>query len=191
VPAREGSKGFPHKNRVLIDRARPVLDVLDNVILSTDDQYLINNCNYTIHQRPAELANDTASMRDVIIDIINKFNIQRSDIIVLLYLTYPQRTINDIINGVKVFFASGARSMLCRKEVKTHPYMCIFESGSQVVKHDLYRRQDYPQVYEISHFLGVFYAGEIKVLNGNLYNMYTMFMDIEDKIDVDYEKDLI
>lgn len=192
VPARQGSKGLPLKNRTLLKWASPILDDMDNVILSTDDQTLIDKYpQYTTHQRPAELATDTASMKDVLLSVIKQFNIHQSDIIVLLYLTYPQRTAQDIIDGVNAFLISGARSMLCRKPVKTHPYMCVYESGMQVVKHNLFRRQDYPTVYEISHFLGVFRAGEIESLNGNLYNMYTMFMDIGDKIDIDHQKDLI
>lgn len=189
VPARKGSKGLPHKNRLLIEKAG-YLRELENVILSTNDEYF-HGKGFIIHKRRDDLANDTASMKDVLLSIIDDFKIKHSDTIVLLYLTYPERTKEDIKRGLDFFFENGLRSMLCRKPVKTHPYLCIYESGGQVIKHNLCRRQDYPKVFEISHYLGIFKADEVRVLNNNLYNMYTGFLDIEDKIDVDTEKDLI
>ena len=84
-----------------------------------------------------------------------------------------------------------SKSLLCKKEVKTHPYLCIYDNGKQVVKHNLYRRQDYPTIWEISHYICIFEVGELKKLNKNLYNKHTHFMKINDCVDVDYEKDFL
>ena len=73
--------------------------------------------------------------------------------------------------------------------------MCMFEAadglrGEQVVRHNLYRRQDYPKCFEISHYMCAIKASEVNNLNKNLYNEDTFFYQIEDKIDIDYKKDL-
>ena len=73
--------------------------------------------------------------------------------------------------------------------------LCFFKlkdhKGKQIVKHDLYRRQDYPQCFEMRHFVVIFDVNEIKKLNKNLYNEKTTFYEIDnDDIDVDYEEDL-
>ena len=61
--------------------------------------------------------------------------------------------------------------------------------GEQIIQHDLYRRQDYPECFEISHFICMLRAGEIKSLNNQLYNNSTGFYKISDKLDVDYKED--
>jgi CMP-N-acetylneuraminic acid synthetase len=62
--------------------------------------------------------------------------------------------------------------------------------GKQIFKHDLYRRQDYPKVFEISHYICIFKVSELKNLNKNLYNEETHFYKLEKKIDVDRKEDL-
>jgi hypothetical protein len=63
------------------------------------------------------------------------------------------------------------------------------DRGSQIVDHDLYRYQDYPEVFEISHYIAIQEVGELPNLNRNLYNEDTVFYPIENVIDVDYEED--
>ena len=60
----------------------------------------------------------------------------------------------------------------------------------QVIQHNFYRRQDYPKCFEISHFISIFSKKELKHLNNNLYNKETIFMPIQNFIDVDTSKDL-
>lgn len=62
--------------------------------------------------------------------------------------------------------------------------------GSQVISHDLYRRQDYPTCFEISHYIAIFIASSIYNLNNNLYTDSTIFWPISNVIDVDLKKDL-
>ena len=62
--------------------------------------------------------------------------------------------------------------------------------GSQLVKHNLYRRQDYPAVFEISHYVCIFNVNELTNLNNNLYNDETFFFKIDDVVDVDTKTDL-
>jgi CMP-N-acetylneuraminic acid synthetase len=62
--------------------------------------------------------------------------------------------------------------------------------GKQLIPHNLYRRQDYPKVFEISHFISIFMGFELDNLNSNLYNNDTIFYPIDNIIDVDTQKDL-
>jgi CMP-N-acetylneuraminic acid synthetase len=114
--------------------------------------------------------------------------------IVMLYLTYPERTFEEVSKALEFYHKNNLKSLLCKKEVKSHPYLCMFEEddgrGRQIVEHNLYRRQDYPKCFEISHYISIFDINEIANLNNNLYNKDTYFYQICDKIDVDEEKDL-
>jgi CMP-N-acetylneuraminic acid synthetase len=104
-------------------------------------------------------------------------------------LTYPQRKFENILKAIDYFFEEDFKAMLCKKEVKTHPWLCIHEDGEKVVDHCLWRRQDYPVVYELSHFIAILYAGELKNVDNNLYNKNNGFYLIGDTIDVDHERD--
>ena len=61
--------------------------------------------------------------------------------------------------------------------------------GKQIISLDLYRRQDYPECFEVSHFVCIFQVDEISNLNKNMYNDDTYFYQISDDVDVDYESD--
>lgn len=193
IPAREGSKGFVHKNRRLWPYTENLLksNGIKNVIVSTDDPEIKKlAASFTIHNRKKETSSDSASTKSVLLEIIKDFNMLPDDEIILLYLTYPERIYKDIYDAYKKYRFMKADSLLCKKPVKTHPYLCIYEDGAQVIEHNLCRRQEYPQVYEISHYIGIFKVSGIKDLNNNLYNSKTVYYDISDIVDVDYEEDL-
>lgn len=201
IPARRNSKGLPFKNRKLIfDTLNSIpKSYYDHLIISTDDEVIIDLCekmNIKYDVRQPQLADDFASMKDVIRDVFKHFDdIEPDTNVIMLYLTYPERTWEDINNAFNFFIDSNSKSMLCRKEItSTHPYLYMYElpenKGKQLVEHNLYRRQDYPKVFEISHFITIFKADELENLNLNLYNKNTIFYPIENKIDVDTENDL-
>ena len=195
IPARKGSKGFPGKNRKLLNFTLQMIPntILSGVIVTSDDDYILDNTPdkcIKIKRHP-QLASDTASTKDVMIDVINKVNMKHDDIICMLYLTYPTRVFDQIQDAYQRMRLTQSKSLLCKKEVKTHPYLCIYDNGKQVIKHDLYRRQDYPKIWEISHYICMFEVSELKKLNKNLYNKHTHFMKIDDCIDVDYEQDYL
>lgn len=193
IPARKGSKGFPGKNRKLFDFTYGIIpkECRDRTIITSDDDYILDmvkDCRKI--KRDKFLSSDIANIKLVMCDVVNQFDLRDDDIIIMLYLTYPQRTWDDVNKAFDRFLYSYADSLLCKKDVKTHPYLCIDKNGSQIVSHDLYRRQDYPKCYEISHFISIFRVGELQNLNNNLYNDNTYFHYIEDVIDVDYENDM-
>jgi len=200
IPARRGSKGVPFKNRLLLEHTLNIIpdSLKGDVIISTDDDFIIEKAKeYKVKavRRSDKLSSDEASVKDVLINLIKNENISCQQTIIMLYLTYPERTWEEVESILSFFNDNDAKSVLCKKEVKTHPHMCMFEAadglrGEQVVRHNLYRRQDYPRCFEISHYMCAIKASEVNNLNKNLYNEDTFFYQIEDKIDIDYKKDL-
>jgi CMP-N-acetylneuraminic acid synthetase len=200
IPARRGSKGVPFKNRILLEHTLNIIpdSLRGDVIISTDDDFIIEKAKeYKVKavRRSDKLSSDEASVKDVLINLIKNENISCQQTIIMLYLTYPERTWEEVESILSFFNDNDAKSVLCKKEVKTHPHMCMFEAadglrGEQVVRHNLYRRQDYPRCFEISHYMCAIKASEVNNLNKNLYNKDTFFYQIEDKIDIDYKKDL-
>lgn len=190
IPAREGSKGLPGKNRILFDYTANIIpdEFNPSTIVVTDDEKIGNMAGkFSIvwHEM-----GDLSNMRDVLIHVARERRMSDDDIIVMLYLTYPERRFVDVMSALDFFVENGASSLLCRKDVKTHPYMCIYANGRPVVDHDYYRRQDYPSCYEISHFIAIVKVGELPLLKRNLYNGATIFIDVPDFVDVDTKEDL-
>lgn len=168
----------------------------NDVIVTSDDPVILKAAedrSYRTVKRAKELSNDTASVKDVLLDVIDKRILEKNEIIIMLYLTYPERIWRDVECALRFFKKRKARSLLCKQEIKTHPFLCAYEQpgdkGKQIVKHNLYRRQDYPKVFEISHYIFISYVGEIKKLNKNLYNKNTVFYEIDKALDIDYEND--
>ena len=193
IPARKGSKGVPYKNRKLINKTIDSIPIKlrDNILISTDDEVIKQKYNnLKIHNRSEKNSQDISSMKDLMLEIKNDIEIEN---IILLYTTYPERTFKDILDAVSFYEKNNSSSLLCKKELNVSPFLMMYESGikgKQIIKHNLYRRQDYPKCFEISHFVCVFSMKELNKLNNNLYNEDTIFYPIEDVIDVDTHKDL-
>jgi len=193
VPARKGSKGLPFKNRVLINHL-DYEDIKQDLVVYTDDEVIQQSCNsigLRFLDRPNALSVDTTSPKELMVEYCK--NLPKDDVVVMLYLTYPERTSKDIKKALEFFKSSRASSMLCRKEVKVSPFLMMLEKhdnkGTQLVKHDYYRRQDYPSCFEISHFVCAFKVSELESLNSNMYNEDTVYYPIDDKVDVDHQQD--
>jgi len=204
IPARRNSKGFPFKNRELFDITINKIpeEFLGSIIVSTDDEWIIEKCQeYDLkydHRKP-ELANDGTSTMEVMMDLYERKLILDDDTVVMLYLTYPERTWLEVLDCLITFKFNNLSSLLCKKEIKgTHPYLYMLDignnRGAQLIAHDLYRRQHYPKVFELSHFICIFKGYEVcntnPLLNNNLYGKHTFFYDIGDVIDVDTKEDL-
>ena len=197
IPARKGSKGLPGKNAILINHTLSTIPnyVKDSVIITTNDGKVVDqSVGYQILLRNNELSGDDVSTKDVLLNVIQQYNIPDEEIIMMLYLTYPERTWTDIEAALNFFLDNDAKSLLCRVDPKSHPYLCMFSEedskGRQIVEHNLYRRQDYPECFELSHFICIFRANELEKLNKNLYNKDTIFYKIKRPVDVDTKEDL-
>ena len=205
IPARLGSKGLPFKNRKLFDFTAGIIPIdkqIDTWVTTNDDEIISKSANYNFNiiKRPAKLSSDTTSLHSVISHALSEMEAKTDELILVLYLTYPERTWKDVLGALDFFFEYYGKnistSMLCRKETKTHPYLCLTEYGEEVfgrqfIQHDLYRRQDYPKCFELSHYICLFRADTLFKLNNNLYNNDTIFHKINDVIDIDTKDDLI
>ena len=173
IPARKGSKGFPNKNRKLFNNTFSKIpeELHENVILTTNDEYIMNlvkDTSVKVIQRSKELSRDKVSIKPVLQDVVKQMHLNDDDVIVLLYLTYPDRVWKDVVNYISFMLEMGSKSLLCGQEVKSHPYLCMYKSGyigKQIIKHDLYRRQDYPSIFELSHYISVIEVSELNKLN--------------------------
>jgi len=111
VPARVGSKGVPNKNfrelpdgTTLTQRAAAMGLHFGDVVVTTDYPRLGDITlpfNVTRHRRPAELASDTATMQDVVLDVLAAYPGEPNQPISLLQPTTPfrsQRTIQKCLH---------------------------------------------------------------------------------------------
>tara|TARA_A100001515_G_scaffold144957_1_gene150937 strand:+ start:2816 stop:3460 length:645 start_codon:yes stop_codon:yes gene_type:complete len=198
IPARKGSKGLPKKNQLLLDYTISKIPEAyhDRVVVSTDDDHIVEKLkskwpNCKIHLRSDSSAIDTASTKECLQEAIDHFSI--SGDIVMLYLTYPERSWEDITKAYKWFVEKKATSLLCREPLITHPFLCLYElddhRGAQITEHDLYRRQDYPKCFKVSHVISIFKQKELKKLNKNLYNKETVYYKMAPALDVDTPED--
>lgn len=200
IPARRNSKGLPFKNRLLFDYTINTIpkDLYDNVLVSTDDEVIIDKAmamGFNVSVRPDNISLDQTSTKEVIRYHIDNGDLDKDSTVIMLYLTYPERTWSEVENAYNIFVQEQLNSLLCKKDIKgTHPFLYMFEldnnRGEQLVKHNLYRRQDYPPVFEISHYMCIFNVSHFDELNNNLYNNNTFFLKINDVTDVDTKVDL-
>jgi CMP-N-acetylneuraminic acid synthetase len=199
IPARKGSKGFPGKNRKLLPFT---LDSIpdqnkSSVIVSTDDEFIVDmlkNSSVKIHNRSETVSSDTASTRDLLLEVAKDFNMKAEDEIIMMYLPYPERTYDDIETIYKFFKDNDGVSLLCAEEPEIHPYRAFYaledHKGKKIVENDLYRRQDYPKCFMASYFLAIIRVEYLHLLDKNLYHPKTLFYNLGHTIDVDSEKDL-
>ena len=199
IPARMGSKGFKFKNRKLFNFTADIIpdEYLSQVYVSTDDDVIkkkAEKSKVNIIDRPAELSQDETSMPDVLTHFIDVKNISDDSDIILLYLTYPERTWKDVVKIYNFFKDSDADSLICADEIKQHPYLCFYEKDNLkaelVVDHNLYRRQDYPKCLKLSMFVSCYKAGVIEKLHPLCMEDNTIFYKLNShKVDVDVADD--
>lgn len=200
IPARKDSKGLPYKNRKLFQYTADSIppEQADIVYVVTNDieiATLAEAYNFNVVIRPDDLSQDTTSTKEVMQYFVDELDPSPHLDICMLYLTYPERTWDDVTKAWNFAFDNNAHSMLCKKELKTSPFLMLKEEpnnrGSQLFYHNLYRRQDYPKCFEISHFVTIFRPSILNKLNDNLYCSETQFMEIQNNtIDVDTQHDL-
>jgi len=195
IPARKGSKGVPFKNRMLFcNTARIVPDNMKkDTYVSTNDDFIADFCkiyDFNVHKRSEESAKDSATSKDFALDFIDN----SKDYLITLYLTYPERTWDDVVRAISYFNEKKADSLLCKKKLKVSPFLMMYDlgdgKGEQIIKHNLCRRQEYKPCFEISHFISIIKKSELENLNNNLYNDKTIFMSIIDVLDIDEMSDL-
>jgi len=108
IPARQGSKRVPGKNKSLFGNKTLVAhaieqaidsNVFDRIIVTSDDNQIIDiarSYNTVVLERNKLLSSDNATLLDVIRDVIEHESIPVECCIGLLLVTAPLRTVEDI-----------------------------------------------------------------------------------------------
>lgn len=213
IPARGGSKGVPNKN-IRIVAGKPLIAYaidcakesrhIHHIVVSTDSPKIAQiaaEYDVEVLERPSELAQDDTPMPPVLLYVLQTLQEKGEyyDLVVLLQVTSPIRTGQDIDNVVEMFTKApdleAVISVIPMDDV--HParmytldeqqWMSPFiESGEEA------RRQDLPVVYYRN---GCIYAIRSEVLKGKKSLMVkhkkAYIMPAKWLANIDDERDLI
>ena len=204
VPVRSGSKSIKDKNIKLLN-GKPlffwVLNALQNaseinkIILATDSTNyaeIAKSFNFSkleIYMRSAENASDTASTESVVLEYLEKANLNSQDIFVLAQATSPLTKSEDFDNALRQFAYSGKNSMLSCVKSKRF----FWDKDGNTINYDYRnrpRRQDFDGMFMEN---GAFYINKVENilkdknrLSGQIgiYEMHeSTAIDIDEPID--------
>lgn len=211
IPARGGSKGIPNKN--IIDVCgKPLIQYtldaakkskyIDEIHISTDCESIISivrELGFNVERkRPAELAQDDSATIDVLIDVLKYYEElnKQYQIILLLQVTQPLRTVEQIDNALEHFIDNKEKGLVSVSQVAQHPILMrsIDENGqllNLLSMESTIRRQDFKDYFTVDGSIYINSAREILdrvSLNDNKIPFY--MGDEYLNIDVDTERDL-
>jgi CMP-N-acetylneuraminic acid synthetase len=191
IPARMGSVGFKHKNRILFDETADFLDNMpwfDRVIVTTDDPEIKAKSlrrGYTVHDRSEHLSGGDISIKQVFENLVLEMEIRPATVLWLFYLPIIYKMASDF-NSARDIIECGTATSLCTFiRAKTHPFdsWAFDESTSTLSKYvpnDVFRRQDKPDAWEHYHYVCCIRADEIPQLNSELLNSSTFPIFLDD-----------
>ena len=203
VPARAGSKGLRNKNtqrisgKTLIERAVDLgLAASLPVILTTDIPNAIP-ANYqslvTLRHRPKHLCTDTATMNDVILDVIRHFELKAN--LILLQPTSPFRKIEHLQDAIRRYTDTCPTLLLTAKIADSSVLKHVVQIGENFhpicdAKYMFENRQHLPAVFQPNGAIYIFNASSF-VSNGfDVSNLEIIEMDDESSLDIDDLSDL-
>lgn len=204
IPARGGSKGVKRKNiRELAGKPLIYYTItaaleskyIDRVIVSTEDEEIakisINFGAEIPSLRPIELAKDTTTTLEVILDGVNAYlNPREWDSLVLLQPTQPLRTAEDIDHAIEFYYKNGKKSLVSVSEADDHPVlMRYFDKANHLNKYlnisSTLRRQEMGKVYRVN---GAIYINQMAELNAETSfndNEIGYIMEKSHSVDID------
>ena len=139
IPARGGSKRLPRKN-IMAFRDKPMLaysveaaletGLFDRVVVSTEDQEIAEvaqEAGAIVDKRDPELATDTAMVRQVCLDFLDREeNAGRAyDQLCVLYATAPMRGAEDISSVVNLLVPGSCDFALAVTEYDMPPHQAL------------------------------------------------------------------
>lgn len=209
VPARSGSKGFPHKNvaqlgsKTLLELAVGVgmgCALIDDVYVSTDstqyEQLALQAGAKSTGLRKERLSGDAVPTVEVVLDLLEQIA-ERYDLVILLQPTSPLRRPEDItvmIELLKRKNADAAVSLV--RMVEPHPYKLKRITKNGLVKPFISNtssevpRQQLPVVYKLN---GAIYVVKTKALirDKTFFPPNAIGHVMESGINIDAEVDFI
>ncbi len=215
IPARGGSKGIPHKNMADLC-GKPLLQytfdaakrskLITRVILSTDDEEFAEFArknDIEVQMRPAELASDTAVMKDVINYHLEKLAEEgyKPEAFILLQPTSPLRTAEHIDEALGKMLDDEKSDAIVSVVDVPHEYlpmklMQMNEDGSlkfyQADGEKYTTRQALPHLYARNGAAVYAVYTDVYKETGSLYGTHCLpyEMSPEDSIDIDTKFDL-
>lgn len=187
IPARGGSKGIPRKNIKLIN-GHPLIawsifaaresKLLDRFVVSTEDDEIAavaEQYGAEVLERPARLAGDASSSRDVIQHALEALD---ADVSVLLQPTSPVRDHDLIDRAIKAFIDGGYDSMATGYMNPVYP-----PHGEE------HRRQDISDVFVNDGSIVISTRDTIKARSLFGKKRGIMVTDKEQNVDIDDEFD--
>lgn len=213
IPARGGSKRLPRKN-VLPLAGKPLIcwtieaalaTGLDaRIMVTSDDEEILTiarqyaSKGVVAYKRPDELATDTASTVEVVIDAINAEKAQghEPDTVILLQPTSPLRNAEDIFAALHVFQKGGCRDTVVSVCEVDHPTAWVgkISDGSRFegINPSGKRSQDYQEEYRLN---GAVYITNINCLmvSGSVFTkgLYASVMPKIRSLDIDEHVDFL
>jgi N-acylneuraminate cytidylyltransferase len=208
VPARGGSKGVPRKN-IREAAGKPLIAwtieeakksrYIDRLILSSEDEEIIAvardwGCDVPF-VRPAELAQDNTPGIAPVLHAISM--LPEYEIVMLLQVTSPLRSVVDIDGCLEYLVANKASSCVSVTEAEQSPYwMYTLDHGGNMqplipAETAITRRQDLPVIYSLN---GAVYVAKRDwlCLHGTYVAEGTLgfVMPRERSLDIDTELDM-
>ncbi len=204
VPARAGSKRLPGKNTRLLCgiplvgwtlRAAIAAGCIDRIIVSTEDEYIARVAREHGAEVPwlrnANLATDTASSADVVLEVLNRVRAEGApepQTVLLLQPTSPFRSQDTIRRLVAAHAAALGESVVTVSPARTHPFWCktVDEAGAlrpflADAPRILPRTQDLPPALELN---GVGYAASpVVIRQGGFYSDATRALVLDDPVE--------
>ena len=211
IPARGGSKGLPGKNiKSLLGKPLIAYTVeqakncryLDRIIVSTEDKSIAAVAKKFGAEvpflRPKRLAKDKSGTIDVLLHAMDWMETKEKfdfDIVVLLHVTTPLRSVEDIKKSVELLFKDNTDNVFSVTEAHRNPYFNMVEinkSGkvSLVKKGNYNGRQSAPSVFDMNSSIYVWWKDALRKSKSLFFrNTRIYIMPKERSIDIDDELD--
>ena len=211
IPARGGSKGLPGKNgKSLLGKPLIAYTIeqakncryLDRVVVSTEDKSIAAVAKKFGAEvpflRPKRLAKDKSSTIDVLLHAMDWMENKEKfafDILVLLHVTTPLRSVEDIKKSVELLFNDNADNVFSVTEAHRNPYFNMVEINkagkvSLVKKGSYGDRQSAPSVFDMNSSIYVWRKDALRKSKSLFFrNTRIYIMPKERSIDIDDELD--
>ena len=199
IPARGGSKRFPEKNKILWEYTSNFLkenkDFFGEVFVSTDCKdlsLLVNKDGFNPVYRPEEISTDDMPVTPVVRDVVAKNNLYDEDIF-MMYLTSPERKIEDYSKAYKLFKDKGLESIISFYKPEYSPYMARYEDTMEpIINHSFYRYQDFREIILLTHYVCLFKGSSLHKLDNQLYGegITESFLLDYIPVDIDFKEQL-
>jgi CMP-N-acetylneuraminic acid synthetase len=212
IPARGGSKRFPRKN-VAILAGKPLIayaieaaresKIFDLVCVSSEDDEILDIAEkwgaQTVLKRPAELADDSASLKEVCVHLLEDFALQgrKYSEFGLLLVTNPLRTASDLRKSYELFKKENASLCMSvvpfshppQRAVRVSPKSGLVESYFGI--ENMTQTQSLEPLYRHDGSI-IFAQSEIFLKTGEFYGpgVVPYFIPPERSVDIDSPLDL-